>query len=261
MVRPVRPRYVAALRRRRPQAGDRWHLDEASSGNARRLNLRIALVCRSTASVISRSTRCAGATDWCAASAWWTPGDAISRVFTGPTATSAEATRATSTGSGTGTAPGGRIRRARTTMRPAALLATSMTRVCSRRAFVAHADDSGEHGELAGVRVEADGRDVPGQLGSDGRPPLPQGSTGGREIPGPLGDQRADRGTEAHRLAPVAPRRTAAAVLPRRLHRGPQHDPGQVDPGHLAAAHACPQVVCPRTRWCVPERRCTWLTS
>ncbi|OKJ35029.1 hypothetical protein AMK22_17480 [Streptomyces sp. CB01580] len=28
-------------------------------------------------------------------------------------------------------------------MRPAALLAISMTRVCSRRAFVAHADDSG----------------------------------------------------------------------------------------------------------------------
>ncbi|WP_258573022.1 helix-turn-helix domain-containing protein [Streptomyces sp. KM273126] len=30
-------------------------------------------------------------------------------------------------------------------------------------------------------------------------------SPGGRELPGPLGRQRADRGTEAHRLTPVAP--------------------------------------------------------
>lgn len=50
---------------------------------------------------------------------------------------------ATSARSDIGTAPGGRIRRALTTWRPAALLAAATTRICSRRAFVAHADDSG----------------------------------------------------------------------------------------------------------------------
>ncbi|GAA0703931.1 hypothetical protein GCM10009548_91490 [Streptomyces malaysiensis subsp. malaysiensis] len=42
-----------------------------------------------------------------------------------------------------GTVPGARIRRARTTVRPADLLAAVMMPVCSRRTFVAQAEDSG----------------------------------------------------------------------------------------------------------------------
>ncbi len=40
------------------------------------------------------------------------------------------------------------------------------------------------HGEPAGVRVVPDGGDVPGQGGSDGRSPVTQRATDGRELPG-----------------------------------------------------------------------------
>lgn len=66
------------------------------------------------------------------------------------------------------------------------------------------------HGEVAGVRVVRHGGNVPGELGGDGRPPLAQGGAGGRELPGPFGDQRADRCRGP--LARVPSRRTAVGI-------------------------------------------------
>jgi hypothetical protein len=50
--------------------------------------------------------------------------------------------------------------------------------------------------EPTGVGVVPDRGDVPGELGGDGLPPLPQGRASRRELPGPLVHQHADRGTE-----------------------------------------------------------------
>jgi hypothetical protein len=52
------------------------------------------------------------------------------------------------------------------------------------------------HGEPTGVGVVPDRGDVPGELGGDGLPPVPQGRASRRELPGPLVHQHADRGTE-----------------------------------------------------------------
>jgi hypothetical protein len=90
---------------------------------------------------------------------------------------------------------------------------------CSRRSFVAQAADYGHtvsRPESASYPTEAMCPAKPGAMAS------PRAACG-RKLPGPLGHHRADRGTEPHRLAPVAPnqprcrrlrlRRTAAAVL------------------------------------------------
>jgi hypothetical protein len=84
------------------------------------------------------STRRGGTASWCAASARREPSHAVSLVLAGPVGAAGDS-GAVSVGSGAGTAPGGRIRRARTTVRPADLLAASMTRACSRRVLVAQA--------------------------------------------------------------------------------------------------------------------------
>lgn len=134
----------------------------------------------------------------------------------------------------------GRIRRARTTSRPAAWLAAAMTRFCSRRAFIAQADDSGHTVN----RPESASYDTAATCpASSGRwPPTAPAAPRrmGRELPGPLGDQRADRRAQVHRLAPVAPHRgdgshlplrlRAGAVLAGVLHRGPQRDRARSTP-------------------------------
>lgn len=99
---------------------------------------------------------------------------------------------------------------------PPQRLAASVPRVCSRRAFVAHTDDSGH----TVSRPESGSKPmvVTCPAGSGRGPPLATAERRQRpDVPGPAGDQHTERGPAAR--------------------------PGPVAPGHLAAAHACPHQV------------------
>lgn len=142
---------------------------------------------------------------------WW-PSRTVSLVFASPvSAAAAGTTTTTSAGSAAGTAPGARILRVRTTVRPADWFAAAMTRVCCSRAFVAQDADSAHTVSWPESASYATVATCPASSGAMDCPPLAQRRACGRELPRALGDQRAGRGPQAHRLAPDRRRHTAAS--------------------------------------------------
>jgi hypothetical protein len=77
-----------------------------------------------------------GRAAWCAASVWWKPVDADSRVFTGAPVT-VEAAGAGCVVWGSGAAPVGRTRTVRTASVPAAWFAAATIRALISRSWVA----------------------------------------------------------------------------------------------------------------------------